>query len=824
MEFTDLNSDFQPFQRAYTKDIMKIQEIERRVREIESQLKEYNIQFESDITPSILKNRERQTTIDAITAAVNKAYSELKSQVTAEKDLKKQLSERQLCIEAQGDSIRVLQQIDHFLAWRNEAQAALEHRQHQVAHHHVDNAVPLLKVSQGLHVYNVGFKYIAGVVTTAQRVSFERQVFLTSRGNSLVQFEEQRHDRIVFVVFFLGNQLQRSLKRLCQFMNIFVCYESDNDMSREALLKQAVNEKMEDKRAHSATKKLLKELMRETASELQGWKITLLQEKGIRMTLNKFRLKSRNNLLLAEGWCPTQSKEQIHSILETIVRNKGVTSPILTDQPFKGKPPTHFEENELLTAFQAIVDTYGVPRYKEFNPAIPTIVTFPFLFGVMYGDMFHGSCLLLFALSLLVIGKMVDANNSKSETFTSLYHARYVLLFMGAFAVYCGVIYNDCMSIMVNGWNGSQWQHGYTDDGYAVMVQRNVYSVGIDPAWSGVDNQLSFANSLKMKLSVIIGVTQMTFGLLLKLSNHIQEHDYISIFFEFIPQLIFMVCFFGYMVFLIFYKWCIDWTTSNLPDTPSLITVLIKMFLSPGTVDSEVQIFANKDFQALIQVIFLLLLVFSIPAMLCIKPCILRSRMSKQHGHLNGDDEKYGDRTEVQMPTLDVQDYQKMDDASLHHHHSHHEGGAHEMKDMEYEHSKSESHPPQPEASHGHDESFGDIVIHQLIHTIEYVLGTISNTASYLRLWALSLAHAELSEVFFDKTLRTTLESNSIVMNVVSVAAFLMFTCGVLLIMDVLECFLHALRLHWVEFQSKFFYADGQAFRPFSFAKLLEME
>jgi V-type H+-transporting ATPase subunit a len=122
-----------------------------------------------------------------------------------------------------------------------------------------------------------------------------------------------------------------------------------------------------------------------------------------------------------------------------------------------------------------------------------------------------------------------------------------------------------------------------------------------------------------------------------------------------------------------------------------------------------------------------------------------------------------------------------------------------------------------PHKPHG----FGEVFIHSMIETIEYALGTVSNTASYLRLWALSLAHGQLAKVFFDYTLRPVLTKGIIPM-FFGWYVFFMITFSVLMLMDLLEAALHTLRLHWVEFNNKFYKGAGYAFKPFSIERLFE--
>lgn len=79
------------------------------------------------------------------------------------------------------------------------------------------------------------------------------------------------------------------------------------------------------------------------------------------------------------------------------------------------------------------------------NPAIFTTVTFPFFFGVMFGDMGHGLVLFLFGLYLVFNNDVL-----KKTSFAFLSSLRYIVLMMGFFAFYCGWIYNDFLGMNLN--------------------------------------------------------------------------------------------------------------------------------------------------------------------------------------------------------------------------------------------------------------------------------------------------------------------------------------------------------------------------------------
>lgn len=78
-------------------------------------------------------------------------------------------------------------------------------------------------------------------------------------------------------------------------------------------------------------------------------------------------------------------------------------------------PPTYNRTNKFTAGFQNLVDAYGVATYREVNPASFTIVSFPFLFSMMFGDAGHGLLMTLFALWMVIKEKPLAAKKIQSE-------------------------------------------------------------------------------------------------------------------------------------------------------------------------------------------------------------------------------------------------------------------------------------------------------------------------------------------------------------------------------------------------------------------------
>lgn len=87
-----------------------------------------------------------------------------------------------------------------------------------------------------------------------------------------------------------------------------------------------------------------------------------------------------------------------------------------------------------------------------------------------------------------------------------------------------------------------------------------------------------------MKLSVILGVLQMSMGVILKAFNSLYFKNYMDFLHEFIPQILLLWVLFGYMDALIIVKWLTDYSgKENL--APSIITTMINMALNGGKIN-----------------------------------------------------------------------------------------------------------------------------------------------------------------------------------------------------------------------------------------------
>jgi len=364
-------------------------------------------------------------------------------------------------------------------------------------------------------------------------------------------------------------------------------------------------------------------------------------------------------------------------------------------------PPTYQKTNRFTEGFQTIINAYGTAKYQEVNPGLPTIVTFPFLFAVMFGDFGHG--FLMFCAASAMIYWEKPLKKVRDELFSMAFYGRYM---MGIFSMYTGLIYNDVfsksLSIFPSAWEWvvpEGWTEGQTVE--AALKGDYRYPFGLDWMWHSTENDLLFSNSYKMKLSILMGWTHMTYSLCLSYINARHFRTPIDIWGVFVPGMIFFQSIFGYLVFTIIFKWSIDWIGTNR-SPPGLLNMLIYMFLSPGTIEEP--LYAG---QATVQVFLVLIAVVQVPILLLLKPFYLRWEHNKARASgYRG----IGETSRVSALDGDDDDSNTLDGrASLA---SDGEGVAMITQDI---------------GDEEHEEfEFSEVMIHQVIHTI----GTVPPTST----------------------------------------------------------------------------------------------
>lgn len=766
VEFRDLNSKVSEFQRAFVLDLRKLDNIERQYTYLKSELDKQGIQATeypyTDLTAcSQAEIDEHVENAALLESRVQELSDSADTLLAKQKDLKQYKY--------------TVQAVDNFFA----ANSAQDHSGADSEAGQLENG--------GAPEYQT--RFISGVIDRRKVGTLQQILWRILRGNLYYHTEElpepvfdpksNTHvDKNSFIIFSHGNMIYDRIRKIAESLDAdLYSVDASSELRKEQL--ESLDVRLADlSTVLSQTENALNSELVAISRDLSRWWNVIAKEKAVYQTMNLCDYDNSRKTLIAEGWVPTDEIENLSDSVKSL--NTSVPTIVNVLETTK-TPPTFHRTNKFTAGFQSICDTYGIASYREVNPGLPTIITFPFMFAIMFGDLGHGLILFMAAAVMVYYEKPITAMK-RDEIFDMAFLGRYILLLMGIFSMYTGLMYNDVfsksMDFFPSGW---VWPEEFKIGETIHAKQVGVYAFGLDSAWHGSENALLFSNSYKMKLSVLMGYMHMTYSYFFSLANALYFKNMIDVFGNFIPGLLFMQGIFGYLSLCIVYKWTVNWFEVQ-KQPPGLLNMLINMFLSPGNVLEPLY-----EGQASVQMVLLAVALICVPWLIVVKPLFVKLQMNKE-------------AKEHQYQAL-LEDEDTESEVAQHENHGEeHEDGEHE------------------------EHNFMDVVIHQIIHTIEFCLNCVSHTASYLRLWALSLAHAQLSTVLWTMTINNAFGLTGVVgviMTVFLFAMWLVLTVVILVVMEGTSAMLHSLRLHWVESMSKFFEGEGTAYQPFGFTDLL---
>lgn len=110
-------------------------------------------------------------------------------------------------------------------------------------------------------------------------------------------------------------------------------------------------------------------------------------------------VRGKGGLSALSGWIPKRQLDALRDTLDARFHGRYWLDLREPSPREIAEVPSLMRYPAWLRPYVPLVKSYGVPRYGEFDPALPFAITYLLLFGAMFGDVGHGAAILVLALA-----------------------------------------------------------------------------------------------------------------------------------------------------------------------------------------------------------------------------------------------------------------------------------------------------------------------------------------------------------------------------------------------------------------------------------------
>jgi V/A-type H+/Na+-transporting ATPase subunit I len=282
----------------------------------------------------------------------------------------------------------------------------------------------------------------------------------------------------------------------------FQKFAIDKDKSTDSL--KDIRHRLEEiEKEMKHVRKELEEDKEKYKDQLFAYREIVQIEKNITETSN-LMAKTRRVYVL-EGWVP---KKEVSKLVNQVTLVSSGCAVVKEVEPKKGEvPPSKFDNPKIFKPFELLIGTLGLPSYREIDPTPIVALTFPFIYGLMFGDVGHGLILALIGVAFAYLGRKTS----------SAYNIGIIVIICGIASMFFGFVYGEAFGV----------SHAKQQEtiGFAIPLffTKEIVVHGeheVVPLFNPLEDPIEF-----LKLAILLGSAHIAFGIFMSLLNKLRQKD-----------------------------------------------------------------------------------------------------------------------------------------------------------------------------------------------------------------------------------------------------------------------------------------------------------